>query len=130
MENKEMEEFSKRWVDSLNNMGYGKIASLKNAGEEKKGIFLGTTKDFSVAELNKLDLLNMEKNEIKKALYKQNPEAKFLYAKKGNLYYGTQIPALDGVGFSGILFTIPFSDLGDAEFLPEMDAKLLIRWIV
>ena len=68
------------------------------------------------------------RNEIKKALYKQNPTAKFLYAKKGNLYYGTEIPALDGVGFSLILFTIPFSDIGDGEFLNKMDAKLLIRW--
>jgi hypothetical protein len=28
-----------------------------------------------------------------------------------------------------IKFVIPVSDMGEADFLPEMDAKLLIRWI-
>jgi hypothetical protein len=68
----------------------------------------------------------MEKNEIKKALYKENPHAILKSIKKGNIYYSTHIPSLDVV----IQFEIPFGDIGDAEFLSSMDSKLLIRWIV
>jgi hypothetical protein len=67
----------------------------------------------------------MEKNEIKKALYKQNPKATLDYIRKGNAYYFTVLE--DG---TRINFEVPVSDMGDADFLAHMDSKLLNRWIV
>lgn len=68
----------------------------------------------------------MEKNEIKKALYRENPVAKFLYYRKGTLYYGTSI-SIDPM--QSIIFSVPADDTGDADFLRDMDAKLLIRYL-
>lgn len=67
----------------------------------------------------------MEKNEIKKALYKQNPKAALDYIRKGNAYYFTVLE--DG---TKINFEVPVSDMGDADFFGDMDSKLLNRWIV
>lgn len=67
----------------------------------------------------------MEKNEIKKALYKQNPKAVLDYIRKGNAYYFTVLE--DG---TKINFEVPVNDMGDADFLAHMDSKLLNRWIV
>jgi len=66
----------------------------------------------------------METNDIKKSLYKEKTKATLLYIRKGTAYYCTTL-------FSGakIYFDIPVSDMGDADFTPEMEAKLLIRWI-
>jgi len=66
----------------------------------------------------------METNEIKKSLYKEKTKATLSYIRKGTAYYVTTL-------FSGakIYFEIPVSDMGDADFFPEMEAKLLIRWI-
>ena len=66
----------------------------------------------------------MELNEIKKALYRQKPLATFSKIRKGNAYYVADIEN------KNLLFEIPIVDMGDADFLPDMDAKLLIRWIV
>lgn len=66
----------------------------------------------------------MEKNEIKKKLYKQNPNAKFLFMKNGIAYYYADLPE------ERIRFQIPFSDMGEGEFGRNMDSKYLIRWIV
>ena len=66
----------------------------------------------------------MEKNEIKKLLYRENPIAVFNYIRKGNAYYQTK--TIDVI----IDFVIPVSDMGEANFLNEMDSKSLIRWIV
>jgi len=66
----------------------------------------------------------MEKNEIKKALYKTKPLASFTKIKNGNAYYVASIED------EAIFFEIPVNDMGDAEFLMLMDAKLLIRWIL
>ena len=74
----------------------------------------------------------MEKNEIKKALYRQKP-----IAKKS----GERIPldgsGVDSYGYKTTLddgtvlhFLVPVKDMGDATFYDEMDAKLLIRWLV
>lgn len=71
----------------------------------------------------------MEKNEIKKALYKQNPRAELKYLRKGNAYYVTIIQN-DNFEPIEIRFEIPVTDMGDADFECMMDAKLLIRWIV
>ena len=70
----------------------------------------------------------MEKNEIKKALYKQKPEAKLLFIRQGHVYYSTWINVNDE-NDRRVVFKIPVEDMGDADFLPEMDGKLLIRWI-
>ena len=61
--------------------------------------------------------------EIKKALYKEKPEASLLMIRKGVAYYETSIN-----GYV-IYFEIPIDDMGDADFFPKMDAKLLNRWI-
>lgn len=68
----------------------------------------------------------MELNEIKKALYKENPHATLKHIRKGTAYYSSHVPSLDKV----IQFEIPVEDMGDADFLAHMDSKLLIRWIV
>lgn len=65
----------------------------------------------------------MEKNEIKKLLYISKPTAEFLYIRKGSAFYKTIVNDVH------VMFNVPVSDMGDADFLPQMDAKLLIRWI-
>tara|TARA_R110000796_G_scaffold58413_5_gene134918 strand:+ start:23963 stop:24166 length:204 start_codon:yes stop_codon:yes gene_type:complete len=66
----------------------------------------------------------MDKNEIKKALYKQKPTAQLEFIRKGVAYYYTQLK--DG---DFIKFQVPVNDMGDADFYTEMEAKLLNRWI-
>lgn len=71
----------------------------------------------------------MEKNEIKKELYKQKPIAEFQYIRKGKAYYNTTVE--DAVlGRVFVKFEIPVEDMGDADFGIEMEAKLLQRWIM
>ena len=67
----------------------------------------------------------MEKNEIKKALYKHNPIAYFKFIRKGVAYYETML-----YNEIEIRFEIPISDMGDADFHRQMDSKLLNRWIM
>lgn len=69
----------------------------------------------------------MEKNEIKKALYKQKPEATLLFIRKGVAYYTTEIESNNST--MAIRFEVPVDDMGDADYFPQMDAKLLIRYI-
>ncbi len=75
----------------------------------------------------------MTKIEIQKALYKQKPRAILNYIRKGVANYSTTI-YFNGVIKLGegavITFDVPVDDMGDADFLPTMDAKLLGRWIV
>lgn len=66
----------------------------------------------------------MNKNEIKKALYRQKPLASFTKIKDGCAFYLANIVEKDA-----LIFKIPVVDMGDAEFLLLMDAKLLIRWL-
>ena len=66
----------------------------------------------------------MEITEIKKSIYKQNPKAILMYIRKGNCLYETVL--LEG---EKMHFSIPISDMGDADFFSEMDAKYLIRWL-
>ena len=71
----------------------------------------------------------MNKNEIKKALYKQKPMAQFGLIRIGVAYYSTMV--LDGNSEPVYInFEIPVEDMGDADFEAEMEAKLLNRWIV
>jgi hypothetical protein len=71
----------------------------------------------------------MEKNEVKKALYKQNPKAEFKFIRKGVAYYLTIIES-ESYEPVQIRFEIPVSDMGDADFEIYMESKYLIRWIV
>lgn len=65
----------------------------------------------------------MEINEIKKALLKEKPQARFSYMRKGTaLYYADTTE-------KRIYFNIPFDDMGNAEFGIEMPGQSLIRWI-
>jgi hypothetical protein len=63
--------------------------------------------------------------EIKKELYKQKPKALFIRIRLGVAYYHTTLN--DGVI---VRFEIPIGDMGDADFVPTMDAQLLNRWII
>lgn len=66
----------------------------------------------------------MEKNELKKLLYRENPTAKLKFIRKGSAYYTAKTNDIT------IDFIVPISDMGDADFFDEMDGKLMIRWIV
>lgn len=66
----------------------------------------------------------MEKNDIKKALYKQNPNARLLFIRIGVAYYETSLN--DGYV---IHFMVPVEDMGSTDFHSNMDSKLLIRWL-
>lgn len=70
----------------------------------------------------------MEKNEIKKALYKQNPKAVFKLIRKEVAYYSTIIES-ENYEPVEIRFEVPVSDMGDADFEYLMDSKYMIRWI-
>ena len=73
--------------------------------------------------------IKMNKTEIKKALYKQKPIAKFNCIIGTTLYYNTII--LDETNNQyGVSFSIPVEEIGDAVFYKEMDGKLLNRYIV
>ena len=73
--------------------------------------------------MNKITLI-----EIKKALYKQKPEAVFMTANKEGLKYGTILTFYNS-DYS-LYFFIPYSDIGDTVFEPEMASQLLIRYII
>jgi hypothetical protein len=66
----------------------------------------------------------MEKNEIKKMLYRENPKAKLLHILKGIAYYNAKH------NDTNIDFEIPVDELKGADFYLEMDTKFLIRWLV
>jgi len=70
----------------------------------------------------------MEKNEIKKALYRQKPNALLNRIYQGVLYYDSVIDEDTDIA-RDVHFEVPVNDIGDATFEIQMDAKLLIRWI-
>lgn len=67
----------------------------------------------------------MEKNEVKKLLYKHNPTATITHIRKGVAHYIAMIH-----NEHEIRFEVPVSDMGDADFFKQMDSKLLIRYLV
>lgn len=67
----------------------------------------------------------MEKNEVKKDLYKEDPVAILERIVGGVAYYKTHILS----GAYDVLFAVPVGDMGEASFYREMSAKLLIRYI-
>jgi hypothetical protein len=70
-------------------------------------------------------------SEIKKELYKQKPDAKFLFIRKGIAYYDCKIKVVNRtIEYERVFFNVPISDMGDSDFLPVMQAQLLNRWIV
>ena len=66
----------------------------------------------------------MTTTEIKKELYKQKPDANMKHIRGGIAYYYANLEQQQ------VYFEIPISDMGNADFLPRMEAKLLIRWLV
>jgi hypothetical protein len=66
----------------------------------------------------------MNITDIKKELYKQKPEAHLRYIRKGYAHYYADLTDIR------VNFEVPVSDMGDADFTPTMDAKLLNRWLV
>lgn len=66
----------------------------------------------------------MEKNEIEKALYKNNPTAKLTMIRKGVAYYSAVIN-----DETEVRFEVPVNDMGDATFFSTMDSKFLRRYI-
>lgn len=88
----------------------------------------------------------MTLTEIKKEIYKQQPIAYFQFIRLGVAYYYGVIKgeeAVDAVPQSTtvykdgrcwhgirVKFEIPINDMGNSDFLPTMEAKYLIRWIV
>jgi hypothetical protein len=65
----------------------------------------------------------MTLNDIKKELYKQKPTAYLKYIRKETAFYSASVSGYN------IEFEIPVNDMGEADFGPTMDGKLLIRWI-
>jgi len=84
--------------------------------------------------------MGMDKNEVKKDLYKSKNMANFSHYVSGNLYYTVQlvdgfyifpIPTVDVLGEvydTGNLYTLS-EDLGTTTFEYEMKGSDLIRWI-
>jgi len=74
-------------------------------------------------------MLLMTTNEIKKNLYKQDPDAFFMTASKDGLAYKATLSFPEEGHDDTYFFKIPFSDIGDAHFEHTMKAKYLIRWL-
>ena len=70
----------------------------------------------------------MNKNEIKKALYKQKPTAEFSCIIGTTLYYKTKVLINDKD--IQVDFSIPVEEIGDGVFYKEMDAQFLNRYII
>lgn len=66
--------------------------------------------------------------EIKKLVYKQKPKAYFQKIRIGVAYYNFDVLFNDSVRLQ-YRFEIPVSDMGEADFYQEMEAKLLLRWL-
>jgi hypothetical protein len=65
----------------------------------------------------------MEKNEIKKGLYKENPTAYLIHVRGDGILYQT------GITSGTVHFLIPLGEVGEVIWETEMEAKLLIRWL-
>ena len=69
--------------------------------------------------------------EIKKLTYKQQPKAAFKRIRMGVAYYTFPL-LVKGEENDGRLFfecEIPVTDMGEADFYSEMEAKYLLRWV-
>lgn len=75
----------------------------------------------------------MDLNTIKKELYKQKRDAKFVEVNKSGMRYVVTIADQSGptiARYVPIGFFIPISDIGDATFEAVMPSHLLIRYLV
>ena len=72
----------------------------------------------------------MTTTEIKKELLKVKPIAKFGYIRQGYVYYSATFMGTSGDNVLNVIFEIPVNDMGSADFLPEMPAQSLNRWIL
>lgn len=83
----------------------------------------------------------METNEIKKRLYKENPKAYFLEARKDGLVYTVLLN--EPLSYRAdvfeeklttevilIRFIVPLNELGETIWKKEIEAKLLIRYLI
>ncbi len=65
------------------------------------------------------------KNEIKKALYREKPLVNIAHVSKSGICYD---------GFledrTYLIFLVPLGDLGDVNFLPKMSGQLFIRYLI
>ena len=71
----------------------------------------------------------MTNTEVKKALYKQKPIANLQFIRVGVAYYEATIKDQSDQDYK-VKFEVPCDDMGDADYFPEMDGKLLNRYIV
>ena len=74
------------------------------------------------------ELFKMEKNDIKKWLYKNKPTADLIQVTKDYLNYVVHLK--DEETSLVVRILIPLSDIGDASFFPKMESQLLIRWLI
>lgn len=64
----------------------------------------------------------MKKQDLMKFTYKNEVTADLMQVNKSGIKYTALI---DG---NAVFFLIPYEDIGDASFLPKMEAKQLVRW--
>lgn len=67
----------------------------------------------------------MERNDIKKELYKQKPTAEVWHKNSTDYYYSAYLN-----GGAKIDFKVPVDNMGETLFDNEVPAQLLIRWII
>lgn len=65
------------------------------------------------------------KNEIKKALYREKPQATLSKIVDDIYYYEAKLNNRDSV-----YFAVPTSDMGEKLFDNKIHAQLLIRWLI
>ena len=65
----------------------------------------------------------MTNTEIKKATYKEKPQANFKMIRSGVAYYCADLENYR------VEYEVPVNDMGTADFTRGMDAKLMNRWI-
>jgi hypothetical protein len=69
--------------------------------------------------------MKIERNDIKKELYRQKPIAEVWHKNSTDYYYSAYL-----YGGAKIDFKVPVSDMGEKLFDNEMPAQLLIRYII
>jgi len=73
----------------------------------------------------------MDKNEVKKRLYKENPGAILLEVRADGMLYQALFKGDDGLPDINqkVKFLVPLGEIGEVVWNRIMDAKLLIRWL-
>jgi len=66
----------------------------------------------------------MDKNELKKVIYKTQPIAILLNVRKDGLSYAASVDN------KIVKFFIPYDEIGEVVWFAEMPAKLLIRYLI